>query len=131
MRLALVLALAAAPATAQEACRLDPRGAPEAVVTFEGVARGPATSQEIAAQTAVAVARAHAPISAKYANLPRAYVYFVTGGSRHGTIASVLDGVMPQPGEIVTLVSRHRDPEAPCAFIPWTITKGAGEKPTS
>ncbi len=113
------------------ACALDAAGAPAAAVSFRGVARGPATKEEIATQTAVAVKRAGAPMSPKYADLPRAYVYYEAGGARHGTIAAVVDGVMPKPGEKVALLSRRRDPDVPCAFIPWTITRGAPLKPTT
>ena len=37
------------------------------------------------------------------------------------TIAAVVDGHIPQPGEIVELASRYRDPRAACNFIPWTV----------
>jgi len=114
-----------------DTCALNAWGAPKLALTYPGVARGPATKQEIASQTAIAVSRARAPLSPKYADLPRAFVYFQMGGKRHGTIAAVVDGVMPKAGEAVTLVERHRDPDAPCAFVPWTITRGTPGKPTS
>jgi len=133
MRLALGLAfwLAAGGAAAAETCALDINGAPKTSILFAGVARGPATAREIVSQTAIALARSHAPLSPKYAKLPRAFVYFMAGGRRHGTIAAVLDGVMPKPGEAVVLASRRRDPDEPCAFIPWTVLRGTPAKPTS
>jgi hypothetical protein len=127
--LAVALWLAASGAAVADTCALDARGAPATSVLFAGVARGPATPGEIITQTAIALARSHAPVSAKYANLPRAFVYFMEGGRRHGTIAAVLDRAMPKPGEAVVLASRRRDPDQPCAFIPWTV-QSALAKPT-
>ena len=119
---ALWLAAAGAP------CTLNATDAPQTSTLFAGVARGPATATEIVTQTAVALSRAQAQVSPTYANLPRAFVYFMYGGRRHGTIAAVIDGVMPQPGEAVVVASRRRDPDQPCAFIPWTVRRAT---PTS
>jgi hypothetical protein len=130
MKLALALFLALV-APAEAACDLVPAAAPAVGLTLPGVARGPATAQEVAEQTAFAVAHVHAPVSPRYIDLPRAFAYFEIGGVRHGTIAAVLDGEMPAPGEAVTLVSRRRDPDLPCAFIPWTLVKGPPGKPVS
>ena len=121
----LALWLAASSAAMADSCDLDPSSAPAKSTLFSGVARGPATGAEVISQTSVALARSHAPVSPKYANLPRAFVYFLYGGRRHGTIAAVTDGVMPKPGEAVTLASRRRDPDQPCAFIPWTVRRAA------
>jgi hypothetical protein len=133
MRAALGFALwlAAAGAAAAETCALDLNSAPLSSLLYSGVARGPATPEEIASQTAIARSRVHAQVSPKYANLPRAFVYYAEGGRLHGTIAAVLDGVMPQRGEAVIVASRRRDPDLPCAFIPWTVRRGAPDKPTS
>ena len=116
---------------ADEVCRLDPHAAPDAALLFKGVVRGLATPQEIVAQTAIAMARVHAPESARYQKLPRVFAYYLYGGLRHGTIAAVVDGPIPEPGQSVVLASRRRDPEAACAFIPWTVTTGTPSKPTS
>ena len=118
-----LLAIVSAPAFAAETCALDSRGAPSAALTYPGVVRGPASPQEVATQTAIAVARAHAPLSPKYAALPRVFVIYEAAGMRHGTIASVIDGKAPAPGEAVIVASRRRDPDAPCAFIPWTVRR--------
>ena len=125
---AVALWLAATGAAWADACDLNPDSAPAKSILFSGVARGPATAGEIVSQTAIALARSHAPVSPKYANLPRAFVYFMYGGRRHGTIAAVTDGVMPKPGEAVVVASRRRDPDQPCAFIPWTVRRAT---PTS
>ena len=93
--------------------------------------RGPASPAEVTSETQIAIARTHAPLSPRFVDLPRVVAIFVLGGVRHSTIAAVTDGVSPQPGESVTLASRHRDPDLPCAFIPWTIVKGAPDKPVS
>lgn len=131
MKAALALWLALTGAAEAETCALDSRSAPDVPILLPGLVRGPATQQEVVAGTEIAVARTHAPESPGYLDLPRVVAYFSYGGARHVTIAAVTDGVLPQPGESVTLVSRHRDPALPCAFIPWTITKSAPDKPTS
>jgi hypothetical protein len=131
VRLVLALWVVAGGAAAAETCALDANSAPQSPLVFSGVARGPATAQEIASQTGVANARVRAPMSPKYAGLPRAFVYFTMGGVRHGTIAAVVDGVMPKPGEAVVVASRRRDPDLPCAFIPWTVRRGTPGTPTS
>ena len=128
---ALMLWLSACGAAlADGVCRLDPDAAPVAPRLFPGVVRGLASAQEIAAQTAIAVARVHAPMNPKYADLPRVFVYFEMDGARHGVIAAVLDGAAPDPGDKVVVASRRRDPASPCAFIPWTVIRGAPGKST-
>jgi hypothetical protein len=129
--LAFALWLSTCGLAGADTCALNAWGAPKHALTYPGVARGPATKSEIDSQTAIAVSRARAPLSPKYADMPRAFVYFQMGGKRRGTIAAVVDGVMPKPGEAVTLVERHRDPDVPCAFVPWTITKETAGKPTT
>ncbi len=132
MRAALWLWLAAAtPALANPVCRLDHAAAPDVADTYAGVVRGPASAQEILTQTAIAINRTHAPMSPKYETLPRVFVFYEVGGQRHGTIAAVIDGDMPPPGAPVTLASRRRDPDLPCAFIPWTVTRGGPGKQVS
>lgn len=127
MKAALALTLwlgAAAPALAAPACLLDKRAVPDAAEMFSATVRGPATSQEILSQTATAVNRARAPMSPKYESLPRVFVFYKEGGVRRGTIAAVLSGPIPKAGDQVTVASRHKDPDAPCAFIPWVVVPG-------
>ena len=132
MRAALLLWLVAAtPALADPVCLLDHAAAPDVAAAYAGVVRGPASAQEILTQTAIAINRVHAVMSPKYETLPRVFVFYDVGGRRHGTIAAVIDGDMPPPGAPVTLASRRRDPDAPCAFIPWTVIKGGPGKPVS
>ena len=123
MRLAIAIALglAAAPAFAAPACLIDKRAVPDKAVMFPAIVRGEATSQEILAQTATAMNRARAAMSPKYENLPRVFVFYKEGGARHGTIAAVVSGPVPKAGDQVVVASRHRDPDAPCAFIPWVV----------
>ena len=132
MKAALFLWLAAAtPALADPVCMLDRAAAPDVADTYPGIVRGPATTQEILTQTAIAINRTHAALSPKYETLPRVFVIYQAGGQRHGTIAAVLDSDIPPPGEPVIVASRHRDPDAACAFIPWTVMKGSPGKPVS
>lgn len=86
--------------------------------------RGPATPEEVIAQTQAARRLSGADLSPAYAAFPRIYAYYKVAGVRHGTIAAVTRGTIPAPGDFVTLVSRHRDPTQPCAFVPWTVQPG-------
>jgi hypothetical protein len=118
---AILIAMAAA-APAQAFCALDQAPFAGRSQVYQGVVRGPASPEEVRQQTAIAIAKTGAILSPAYANLPRIFAFYEdpTGG-RHGTIAAVVDGRMPQPGERVRLASRRRDPSQPCAFIPWTV----------
>ena len=82
--------------------------------------RCPITGPRIT-QTRVAILRTHAPESPSYVKLPRIDAIFKIGGVAHRTIAAVVSGRTPARGERVKLASRHRDPNEPCAFIPWTV----------
>jgi hypothetical protein len=117
----------AGPAT----CLLDARSAPKTPFLFKGIVRGPATATEVSEQTQIAIRRTRASESPAYAKMPRVFVYYTYNGVRHGTIAAVTDGVMPKAGDQVTLASRHRDPNEPCAFVPWTVVREKGKKPTT
>jgi hypothetical protein len=127
-RLALVSAWAAlllASAHAKDACPEGGVRAPLAAVHLKGKVIGPAPAAEVERQTRIAEARTGGHVSPDFAALPRVLVAYVEGGARHETIAAVLEGPIPAPGEIVDLASRYRDPRDPCAFIPWTV-KPAG-----
>jgi len=119
-----IVAAALAPAAAGE-CALNELAAPKTPFFLKGVVRGPASDEEVRSQTAIAVARVHAPESPAYVHLPRMFVIYLLNGVKNGTIAAVTDGSSPKPGDIVKLASRRRDPDQPCAFIPWTIVGGA------
>jgi hypothetical protein len=126
----LLFAACLGPAAAQavEPCGLVPAAAPDNPIYVEAVVVGPASDAEVLSQTRIAIERTHAPESPAYANLPRIDAIFVdAGGGQHRTIAAVIGAPTPAHGAHVTLASRHRDPNAPCAFIPWTVApKGSG-----
>ena len=129
LTLALVFALFSpwAAFADSDVCSLDPAGAPDKIDYFEGVVVGVATDAEVLAQTRVAIGRARAPVSPPYVKLPRIVAIFRdSSGLAHQTIAAVLSGPLPQPQAHVTLASRHRDPNAACAFIPWTVVGPGG-----
>jgi len=124
MRIAAALAAilaAAAPVRAADDCALDPVGAPDKSFFVEAVVIGPASDEEVMQQTRVAIERTHAPMSPKYVALPRIDAVYSDGVHSHRTIAAVLDGPLPKAGDHVKLASRRRDPDQPCAFIPWTV----------
>ena len=128
LKLGLTLALAAAnPMTAHAetpsavACQLDPTSAPDKPFYVDAIVLGPANDEEVITQTQVAILRTHAPESPSYVKLPRIDTVFKAGGAAHRTIAAVVSGRTPTRGEKVKLASRHRDPNKPCAFIPWTV----------
>ena len=124
---AIVLALLAPQAAQAEVCLLDPIAAPAEIEYFDGVVLGPASDAEVLAQTRIAILRARAPVSPAYVNLPRILaVYRDAQGGAHQTIAAVISGPLPPPAAHVKLASRHRDPNQPCAFVPWTLV-GPGD----
>ena len=129
MTLRAVLALAILAPICQahadsEICRLDPAGAPDKIDYFDAVVIGPADDAEVLAQTRIAILRAKAPVSPAYVNLPRIdAIFHDASGAAHKTIAAVITGPLPAHGARVKLASRHRDPNQPCAFIPWTVAK--------
>ncbi len=116
----------AAAAEAQQAapvCQLDPRAAPDRPLYVQATVIGPATDADVMSQTRIAILRTRAPESRAYAKLPRIDAAYQIGGVTHVTIAAVLDGPLPKPGEHVTLATRHRDLTQPCAFVPWVVVK--------
>jgi hypothetical protein len=123
-RVALALTLLAPLAHAAEVCQLDPAAAPDKIEYVEAVVVGPASDAEVLAQTRIAILRTKAPVSPAYVKLPRITAIFRDSqGLVHKTIAAVLSGPPPPRGAHVTLASRHRDPNQPCAFVPWTVAK--------
>jgi hypothetical protein len=113
------------------ACLLDARSAPKTPMLFKGTVRGPASAAEVSEQTRIAIQRTRASESPGYAKLPRVFVFYTSNGVRRGTIAAVTDGAMPKAGDEVMLASRHRDPNAPCAFVPWTVVRDKAKKPAT
>jgi hypothetical protein len=122
LTLALAIALLATQAGGAEVCQLDRLAAPDSIQTFEAVVVGSASEAEVLAETRIAIFRARAPVSPAYVKLPRIFAIFRDAQGRpHQTIAAVLSGPLPQRNAHVTLAARHRDPNQPCAFIPWTV----------
>ncbi len=120
----LAFAAPASFAHAAEVCQLDPAAAPDKIEYVEAVVVDPASDADVLAQTRVAILRAKAPVSPAYVKLPRINAIFRDSrGVAHKTIAAVLSGPPPPRGSHVTLASRHRDPNQPCAFVPWTVAK--------
>ena len=115
--------MAFAPLTAFAAgnCALDPTSAPDTPSFVDAIVTGPASEAEVLQQTRIAIQRTHAPMSPKYVALPRIDAVFTDNFGSHHTIAAVLGGPIPKAGEHVTLATRRRDPDEPCAFIPWTV----------
>ena len=124
LTLALVFVLLAPLNAGAEMCLLDPSAAPDKIEYLDGVVIGVASDAEVLAQTRVAILRSRAPVSPAYVKLPRILAIFHdANGAAHRIIAAVLSGALPPPGAHVTLASRHRDPNQPCAFVPWTVAK--------
>jgi hypothetical protein len=121
------LAFAPTASRADEACALVPAAAPDNPTYVEAIVIGPASEADVLAQTRIAIQRTHAPVSPAYVNLPRIDAIYRDAAGQHMTIAAVIGDVPPAHGAHVTLASRHRDPNAPCAFVPWTVApKGSG-----
>jgi hypothetical protein len=119
----LVLSAIACGANAREGsgCRIDRYYLPDAPIHVSARVYGLASRQEVRRRTAVAKAVSGATISPDYKNLPRIFAGYVWRGLPSNTIAAIVDGNIPQVGDIVELEMRHRDPRSPCRFIPVTV----------
>jgi hypothetical protein len=102
-------------------CQLDEHFAPRQSKVVSAEMLGMASPEEVARQTRVAIERSHARLSPAYVSLPRILAVFIDASGRHQTIAAVLDGKIPRVGASIKLESRHRDPNQPCSFVPWTV----------
>ena len=103
------------------ACAIKESEAPAQPQHFRAKVQGMATPEEVRRQTHIAELKTGGAVSPDYVGYPRILAFFIVGGVAHSTIAAVVDGHIPQPGEIVELESRHRDPRSACNFIPWTV----------
>jgi hypothetical protein len=104
-----------------ERCAALGLAAPAKPLHFHAKVQGMAPPEEVRRQTAIAERRTGGVISPDYANFPRIIAIYVEDGVAHSTIAAVVDGHIPQPGDAVELASRYLDPRSSCNFIPWTV----------
>lgn len=104
-----------------EHCAALGLAAPAQPLHFHAKVQGMAPPEEVRRQTAIAERRTGGAVSPDYANFPRVIAIYVVDGVAHSTIAAVVDGHIPQPGDSVELASRYRDPRSSCNFIPWTV----------
>ena len=65
-----------------------------------------------------------AKINPGYLSLKRVGVESADGRLR--TMAALPDNVTAKIGDFVDVLSRYRDPNLPCNFIPWTVTRVLG-----
>jgi hypothetical protein len=103
------------------ACAIKESEAPAQPLHFRAKVQGMAAPEEVRRQTHIAELRTGGAVSPDYLGYPRILAVFIAGGVAHSTIAAVVDGHIPQPGENVELASRYRDPRSACNFIPWTV----------
>jgi len=108
-------------------CVLNARDPPAQPAHYAAKVQGPASPDEVKRQTKIAEIHTGGTVSPDYVAYPRVIAFFIVNGVSHSTIAAVVDGDIPKPGEIVDLASRYRDPRDPCRFIPWTVSR-AGQK---
>ena len=115
------------PAAAQngEVCAIDLAKVPFKPVKFDGIVIQAVPPDRVKVITARVEKETGAHINPKYAELPRISVRFVSRHRSFETIAAVVDGRIPKPGDHVDLLSRYRDPDARCSFIPVTVSAPA------
>jgi hypothetical protein len=65
-----------------------------------------------------------AKINPGYLSLKRVGVE--SADRRLRTMAALPDNVTAKVGDLVEIVGRYRDPNLPCNFIPWTVTRVLG-----
>lgn len=111
----------AAMAKNDRACSFDPAQVPRIPVKAGGVVVRSVPPERARVSTAWVERKTGIGISPDYADLPRVVVRIVDGKASSETLAAVVDGHVPRPGDHVELLSRYRDPRAPCSFIPWTV----------
>jgi len=104
-----------------EHCAALGLAAPTQPLHFHAKVQGMAPPEEVRRQTEIAERRTGGAISPDYVRFPRIIATYVVDGVVHSTIAAVVDGHIPQPGDSVELASRYRDPRSSCNFIPWTV----------
>lgn len=106
-------------------CSVNPVEVPRRPVRFEGTVVGVVSPERVKVITEKVEKETGARISPDYANLPRIVAKVVTDRRTFETIAAVVDGSIPQPGEHVGLLSRYSDPRSQCDFIPVTASAPA------
>jgi hypothetical protein len=84
------------------------------VVAFISATQAFASTKNIEAQVG-------AKISPAYMSLQHVTVSAVPGRGGWSTMAAVPASTSVKIGDVVEIESRHRDPNLPCNFVPWTI----------
>jgi hypothetical protein len=113
--------IAAAPSTApmNVAC---PIHVPLDGARLVGRAEGPIPEAQTQQAVAAAEAKVGGPMSPAFVGKPRELVSvkFANGGTTW--YAVIPDGMTVARGDVVEILTRHRDPNAPCAYVPYMIT---------
>ena len=126
--LAILLAAASCPGSSRSAaaknpaqCSIDAVEVPRRPARLDGIVVGVISPERVKVITERVEKETGARISPDYADLPRIVARVVTSQRTFETIAAVVDGHLPRPGDRVEIVSRHRDPRSRCDFIPVTV----------
>lgn len=110
-----------ASAQSNPSCSVDPAQVPRYPIKTDGTVIGSMTSAQARASTEWMEHKVGIKVSPDYIDLPRVVVRVVRGQVTSETLAAVVDGHVPKPGDHVEILSRYRDPRSHCNFIPWTI----------
>jgi hypothetical protein len=83
------------------------------------------SEQEVLEKTMRVEGREQARISPSYRLLRHVYTEVLApdGSPEFLTMAAIPEYLTVKVGDMVDLISRHRDPTLPCNFIPWTINR--------
>ena len=110
-----------AGAQGNQACSVDPAQVPRYPVKTDGVVIRLTTPGQAKASTEWMERKVGIRISPDYIALPRVVVRVVRNRAASETLAAIVDGHTPKPGDHVEILSRYRDPRTRCNFIPWTV----------
>ena len=111
----------AATAQGDQSCSIDPAQVPGHPIKTDGIVVGSTSPEQARVSTAWMERQVGIKISPDYADLPRVVVRVTRGKTVSETLAAVVDGHPPHPGDHVEILSRYRDPRSRCNFIPWTV----------
>lgn len=106
---------------AEDACAMHAAGMDSAPQHSSGKVVAFYSEDQVLAATRRIESQLGAKINPGYLSLKRVGVESADGRLR--TMAALPDNVTAKIGDFVDVLSRYRDPNLPCNFIPWTVTR--------
>ena len=106
-------------------CSINPVEVPRRPARLTGIVVRVIPPERVKVTTEKVEKETGARISPDYTDLPRIVAKVVTSRRTFETLAAVVDGHIPHPGDHVDILTRYRDPRSRCNFIPWTVSSPA------